>query len=1259
MKKEQFVSEILSAEEYRERLLKLLQSDAGIVSQFTIQDKRLIITHAIQRNFPFKFIRPFLKKDTRDILIRHLPEDYWSRMSITAFAAQNGRLDIIQYLYKQYLYRAYSPPGEFFLNPVLQGSLLDHRTPMWFAASNGHLPVVQWLYEETEAKQYIRGYFSYNSYQAESPPMFVAAENGHLPVVQWLYENTEAKADASKSKLNDKPVTMAAANGHLDIVRYLCEKARANTCHTYTKTEASREDIDRALFLAVREGHPAVVKYLCEEANADVRKPYSYMLPLFVAAEHGHLGVVQYLCRETEAKEDVSRRDHNGRTPLFLAASNGHCAVVQYLHEEVGADVHKRDKYKHTPLLAAAMGGHRAVVRYLGATVSTANDMRHALLCAVEYGRLGVVKDLYRYRGPDDDEILMRKASESKNINLVLWLYNKIAPGQPGNEGRTPMHIAAKNGHLTALKLLHFTKKGKEEICAQCGNGWTPMLNAASEGHLEVMKWFYDDTQAKTDVCTPNKKGQTPLHMAAERGHYDVVKWLCKKTEAKNMMDAPDNKDRTPRKILEEKGDVKILQWLYNQTLVKEHLRLTDDRGWTSMHNAAQDGAVNMIQALCSTEAKEDLYTFTHSGLLPIHIAAQYGHLEILKLFDEHMALSICDKNNQTPMHIAAQYGHLEIFQWLLKRPQLQQDIFRFNNDGFMPIHLAIRYGQLAIVKVLTESVFLNQILDHAGRTLMFVAAEFGQTEILDYLFQFEGLKEDVFRADKEGFLPIHLAAKKGQIGAMEWLCAKAPQTVNARNEKSSFMQTMSLMYDRMRAGFFQPQSVFLNLGLMPLHVAIEAGNLEAVQWLCEHGADHDARTHQGTAKELAEAHGFTDIVAFLDSIPVSQDVAVIEMQQASELGEEGEDVKEGMLVPQDGRACACHHFSVGDPRVIEFIFADARLKLREFDKRQDLMLRPYLFEYLVAFQQQITNMITGARAIHSNLVSSKSSMKLVHATNGVKRITSIIDTVPAIGPFVKILIDSAVDAGQVATDHLLEHRLLKRTGRLLRLASNPSMLTEVAFIVAYSQETNVSQIAIQYRASAATSSNVEKLLEKIRRLAISDADRLLNAILLGKVNESAKAGQLAKVALAERPLKLPPLEGCRVEKVKGALSELPAKEELEEWSSLDEKQPADDSEHGSSGNLSNGDLMRQLYRLQEDNEELHQEVSQLKKEKQMMSAKAQADLAAEQAKQGEMLQQMMLMVQVLQKKMTAVEQENTELKQRLDQAGVGVSFEL
>jgi len=54
-------------------------------------------------------------------------------------------------------------------------------------------------------------------------------------------------------------------------------------------------------------------------------------------------------------------------------------------------------------------------------------------------------------------------------------------------------------------------------------------------------------------------------------------------------------------------------------------------------------------------------------GSTPLHLAAEYGHLHIVKYFADEQGcnLSCLDGQNQTPLHRAAMKGHVDIVKFL------------------------------------------------------------------------------------------------------------------------------------------------------------------------------------------------------------------------------------------------------------------------------------------------------------------------------------------------------------------------------------------------------------------------------------------------------------------------------------------------------------------------------------------------------------------------------------------------------------------
>lgn len=134
----------------------------------------------------------------------------------------------------------------------------------------------------------------------------------------------------------------------------------------------------------------------------------------------------------------------------------------------------------------------------------------------------------YAYCEDGEERVLtapLYAAVSAKRCKVVEEIL-KSRPGlvhQAREDGLTPLHAAALNGHAELIKIL--LANGARPNVTDTRGLFTPLFYAASRGDVESVKFLL---AAGADVDGANKDNIlfTPLHAAAYGGHAEVVKFL-------------------------------------------------------------------------------------------------------------------------------------------------------------------------------------------------------------------------------------------------------------------------------------------------------------------------------------------------------------------------------------------------------------------------------------------------------------------------------------------------------------------------------------------------------------------------------------------------------------------------------------------------------------------------------------------------------------------------------------------------------------
>ena len=269
----------------------------------------------------------------------------------------------------------------------------------------------------------------------------------------------------------------------------------------------------------------------------------------------------------------------------------------------------------------------------------------------------------------------------------------------------TSLHIAAAYGHLNLCQIL--LHDYNFDVHMTDDYGYTALHNSAESGCYKLFQFFEDEG---SDIYRKTKSGESCLHIAAKKGHV----YLCKKLLQNYKFNANimDDYGYTPLHYCSENGSSKLLQFLMEMgsdvclktndgsnylhiAAENDHLNLcetiidnynidvtmTDENRWTPLHRLLISGQ-NELHEFFLSVIETDIYCKINDGRNYLHIAAEYGHLELCKrlLVTYHFDGNMTDNEGQNCLHIASKNGNLKLCRTLLENYNFNIDLA--DNDG-------------------------------------------------------------------------------------------------------------------------------------------------------------------------------------------------------------------------------------------------------------------------------------------------------------------------------------------------------------------------------------------------------------------------------------------------------------------------------------------------------------------------------------------------------------------------------------------------
>ncbi|XP_026198084.1 ankyrin repeat and death domain-containing protein 1B [Anabas testudineus] len=357
-------------------------------------------------------------------------------------------------------------------------------------------------------------------------------------------------------------------------------------------------DAEKQFMDAAKRNDVETMKTLSKGLNANAKNVHN-RTALHYAVAGKNKEAVQFLLQR---RVKVDQKDKYGVTPIHLAAWFGSLEILKLL-VQAGAEQKVENEEGLNIMHCAAINNHTDIVEYI------INDLQ--------------MKELHKEDLSGHHTYAL--AAENGCVQMLEMLMDpyEMASMKPNQRGDTPLHLAARNGHLDAVQLLLQRFDTRDEVNM---DGETALYQAADNGQEECVLTLLEAgcdpnilTVAKCSALHPvSEKGDTslvqllleykantdfqnqhleaPLHLAVKNSHIPVIHSLLK---AGCNINVADKRSQTPVHLAAELARIEIVEMLLKAGL---DLTLQDRQGKTALGVAARANEAIIVDMIIKAE---------------------------------------------------------------------------------------------------------------------------------------------------------------------------------------------------------------------------------------------------------------------------------------------------------------------------------------------------------------------------------------------------------------------------------------------------------------------------------------------------------------------------------------------------------------------------------------------------------------------------------------------------------------------------------
>ncbi|KAF3810601.1 Protein fem-1-like A-B [Colletotrichum gloeosporioides] len=341
------------------------------------------------------------------------------------------------------------------------------------------------------------------------------------------------------------------------------------------------------------------------------------------------------------------------------------------------------------------------------------------------------------------------------------------------------------------------------------------------------------------------------------------------------------------RKLLEDMAmsregarDAKALRkWIRSRAEegIREDLNMTDSEGSTLLHVAARQGLAEAVKRLLAADAKllDAQDDFGNTALLR---ACWRGHTDIVEnLLKNGANAKLLDVDDWSPLFMAVKRGYRRMTELLLAERKWDLD-FKEKFSAMTPLHAAASKGYKEIVRLLRDNGARLDLRDKTGRTPLMTATIHRRKDTMVELLT--GQHDEDLQLETEdlrGRTPLLMAAQIGFWDGVHILVESGAKCdkpeISKTGETDPFITRSKFKAFKIEISF----TIFLQQGIQgatdflrteedtALHIAVWRNDFQMARFLLEHGANINARDHEGSPSlHMASVRGNEAILKLL-----------------------------------------------------------------------------------------------------------------------------------------------------------------------------------------------------------------------------------------------------------------------------------------------------------------------------------------------------------------------------------------------------------